>query len=357
MKNKDKESNRPASDLCDDDSYYQKIGESYEKYLNDIEKNKIDEPKAFKKYTKREKYVEEALSKNSLCKIFCLIVKGINYNDKIARVYYENKEGKFHNPKVTAIYLRKLRDAGIIKRGEMDGRKQLYEIDWLGLFDVLRFRNISVFVAFPYKAPSTSKFSKALYDFAELKDKKIIWLPRYNKILSSKLDKSDNGSQFKKPVKKISEKGIEEFLKKFCFKIFKPYVEEYVELKFKEIRIVIDELEEYEEIKILSNDEEEIGVDNIDFTIDNILDSFDNELMVVFPRNFKEELKLHEHDERGILSDFNSFILRILWDYYLPYSNKSEYKKSSPNPKYVLLKAINNEFKKDRINIDEGGRL
>lgn len=357
MKNKDEVTDISPSDFFDSDIDIEKHMKKLKKYFNFLEKNQIDEPKSYKRYIKREKHVEESLSKNSLCKIFCLIVKGINYNDKIARYYYENKEGKFHNPKVTAIYLRKLRDAGIIKRNKMDGRKQLYEIDWIGLFDILRFRNISEIKSSPNRPPKNSKFSQALYNFLIKYDKDVIWLPRYNTIFSPNLEKSDEDYQFKAPVKKISEKRIEEILKKFCFKILKPYVEEYVDLKFREIRIDIDEPEPYTQIKFLSNDEEEIGVDNIDFTIDTILESFDDELMDEFPKNFKEELKLHEFDERGILSDFNSFIFRILWSSDSIHSHKFQYKKSSnPNPKYVLLKSINNEFKKDRITMNDGGK-
>lgn len=352
MKKEPKVSNQPLSDFFGADLTDDMFDEFFDKYFEYLEENAIKEPESYTHYKNKISSIENAISKKSLCKIFCLIIKGINYNDMISRVYYSNNKDEIHNPKVTAIYLKELRDAGIIRRGDKDGRRQLYEIDWLGLFDILRFRNIN---KISYNEPNENfRISHALYGFLGSKSSELTWLPNYNNVNKPERDKTIKDFKFKAPQDKISEEKIEDFLKEFCFNIFKPYVEEYVNLNLRKFLINIDDPEPHTEVKYLSQDENGIYVDNIDFTIYDVLESFDKEFMEEFPKNFKDDINLHELAKRGLLSDFNSILLTILWHSDSIHVFKHQYRrKSIPNPKYVLLKSIKNEFIKDQIIIDE----
>jgi len=73
---KDKDNNKVQEEKSDE--HYIKIAEEYSK---DLEERIIKEPKKFRSYKNRIDAVENALFKNSLCKVFCLIADGVNYND------------------------------------------------------------------------------------------------------------------------------------------------------------------------------------------------------------------------------------------------------------------------------------
>jgi len=105
-------------------------------------------PKSFLDYKSREKYVKDALFSKSLCRTLLLIINSDKHNRNnkyLAEKYYDTNKSKnmpkkpLPNPKVMSIYLRKLREGHIIKRIEKEGKKQIYDVDWKGIFDILRF--------------------------------------------------------------------------------------------------------------------------------------------------------------------------------------------------------------------------
>jgi len=95
---------------------------------------------------KRSKYIQRIYNKPSITRIFFLILDGKDYGQELSKRYYDSKNRNVRmkansNPKVISIYLRKLLDAGLIKKGKKEGHIQRYEIDWNGVFDVIVFGN------------------------------------------------------------------------------------------------------------------------------------------------------------------------------------------------------------------------
>jgi hypothetical protein len=85
--------------------------------------------------------VKNVLGSPSLSKVFLLISSGITYNQAIAEQYYKdskNSRKKLEsNPKVIAIYLHRLIEAELIRKGRKRGRFQDYELDYQGILKAL----------------------------------------------------------------------------------------------------------------------------------------------------------------------------------------------------------------------------
>lgn len=105
----------------------------------------------FANIRKRANYIRAAIEKPAIARVFFLILDGKNYTKEIAQAYYSSgknkkmKSSQAGNPKVIAIYLSTLKEAGLIKKKEKEGKIQRYEIDWNGLFDVISLGNKSEF--------------------------------------------------------------------------------------------------------------------------------------------------------------------------------------------------------------------
>ncbi len=80
---------------------------------------------------RRRKQVESVISSRHMTRIFFLVLDGIDYTKVIAKKFGTS-------PKSMTINIRKMRDAGIIKRKTKLGVIQHYEPDWLGFAEILR---------------------------------------------------------------------------------------------------------------------------------------------------------------------------------------------------------------------------
>jgi hypothetical protein len=324
----------------------EKEQEVLEKIWQKLLEIRIKKPKAYDTYVKRENLIEEVLEKNSLCKIFCLIVNGINYNDAIAKEYYKNKDKKFHNPKVTAIYLKQLREAGFIKRGEKQGRKQIYEIDWRGIFDILLFRNI-------LNPHINEPFSISHYFYSIISSGESTYY-------SEKIEGWLFGTMFGLTNdKKYSEKQIEKILNDICFKFFKLYIEEYISLKLITTYTEIKDHYRYWELDYSRDKKGNLleNIELIDFNILKILEDFDTEFTKKFPDAFKVEFyKIIKNMNNKNIPDYLQIILRNYKAYYEchNFSMKMDYNESEiPNPKYKLKNSFIKEFEKSSFKFDE----
>jgi len=344
MKNKPTKTKIRFSELFDlgkdvDEETELKIAEAlFEK----LEERIIGEPKSYQRYREREKNIQNVLLKNSVCKIFCLIANGTNYNDAIAKEYYKGKEQKFYNPKVTAIFLKELRDAGIIKRADREGRKQIYEVDWQGLFDIILYKDSMVHPAQEAFRMSHFFYHPWIRDDENGKNKKI---------------------EFMAPLGiELTENQIEKIKEKICLNLFKPYVEEYIRLKLISQYIDIEKPFPYREL-VYSIDNKGNQIQNIELIDINILDilkDFDKEFIDSFPDTFEQEIrKIITLAEKKKIPDYINFILQSYSHYYKGdiFSKKREYLETEiPNPKNKLLRSFSNEFKKNGINFDIGGK-
>jgi hypothetical protein len=288
--------------------------------------NEINEPKAYQEYIKIEDAVEKVIHKKSLCKILSLIISGINYNDSIAKSYYEQySEKKFSNPKVTSIFLKELRDTNIIKRGEIQGRKQIYEVDWMGLFNIIRFRNIG-----NWDQNDCFKLSPWFYEPTEIQ-----YEPK-KKIL-----------KWSSPA---SEEAIERVCKDFCQKFFRPFIDKYVEwrltINIKNGRTYITKTDDPwgEKVKVLSN---------IDFDILHLLTQFDNEMENYFPSTFEQEFRsLIKNSKISEAPEIIQFILSKYKDVFYNENLKEQYYESE-NPGNALLSSFNTELKTIGVQMEE----
>jgi len=334
------------SDFFDKKIDEDKAIKAFDKIFEMFEKNAIHEPVAYQRYKLREKYVEKALIKKSVCKVFFLIANGTNYNEAIAEEYY-GKKAKFHDPKVTSIYLKELRNAGIIKRGERDGRKQIYEVDWQGLFDILLFRDI-----FSHPAKKTFGMTHFFYQHipsgssTDANDKIDYWTPSICFIRLKLIEKEI-----------FNEKQIEKIIEKICFKFFKPYVEEYVSSKLSKKYTRINEPFPYLELTYPRDDKGNLikDIELVDCDILEILNDFDVEFTEKFPTVFENNFKeILTHQGTKDIPDFLKYII-LSYDTGNKYAEKMEYKKSGiPNPKNKLKNAFMEEFQKVGIDFDNG---
>jgi hypothetical protein len=114
----------------------------------------------------KSNHIREATEKASIARVFFLILDGVDYTKSIAEAYYSSGSNKkmnkkLPNSKVIAIYLSTLKEAGLIKKKEKDGRIQRYEIDWLGLFDLISLGNAGEFSeAYHYSFETLIDFPK-----------------------------------------------------------------------------------------------------------------------------------------------------------------------------------------------------
>lgn len=281
--------------------------------------NKINEPRAYREYAKKKERIENTLTKKSLCKTLCLIIDEVNYNDYIAQEYYkQHPEKKFSNPKVTTQFLRELRDANIIIRSEMDGRKQIYKVNWKGLFDIIRFRNIEDWDSHNFF--NLSQWFYYPHSITFHPKLKIEWACRF------------------------SEKEMEKITESFIEKFFKPYVKKFVSYR---LSYNFEDGMSYKTKDFDDPYSEKIKeVANINFDILYLLDQFDYQITVLFPRVFQKELySIINNPKLENASKLIKFLFACYKDYYNLEDYKLEY--SFPeNPESEILDSFNSQIKK-----------
>lgn len=291
-------------------------------------------PKAYQDYLKREKDIEIALQRNALSRMLFIIIDSQpneRYNDALAKKYYSvSNSKKLPNPKVTAIHLRQLRDAHFIKRVEKQGKYQFYDIDWNGLFDVLRFYNFSEF-----------SLRKKSFNVRRL---------FYSCLMSKTLQKDGSYktsiADFSAPyTEEKTEQASEEIVNNY----FKPYLERAVKIykTYAPVEEDDDGFPVYWEDKIPKN------FDTIDFPIIHVLTKFDAIFFDSFPNTFSEEIGAVLNLKKSKkLSLSGTLILNYFRNFLNETKDYFQYCDSSL-PEFVLLEAFNKEIKNLDYQIEQ----
>jgi len=295
------------------------------------DKIKLKIPEELQNYLKIGKSVEKAINSTVLCRILFLLIDGKNYNKELAKAYYETSN-KPPNPKVLAIYLRTLRDAKLIKRTIKTGKKQIYEVNWKGILDILKFRNITI------KNKKKFSLSYSLYEHY-ISSNNDIKIERKNKpVVSDGVYGLYRGKYTKEEIEIISNDLAERFLK--------PYIEYYVEIE-KETggKLRFEPTKGEWELLILDKSKH---FEHIDFNLLSLLEKFDKTLFEIIPlmnpSKIKKSLKLKNLADVPALFTLMCYYMdnqRILHDIYT----------DGGNPESVIL----NCFNKEVDNLKEDG--
>jgi len=273
-------------------------------------KNNI--PNEINEYNKIEKEVEKVINSPVLCRILFLIIDGINYNDALAKAYVNTNKNEnktiLSNPKVMAIHLANLRQANVINRKEKEGRKQIYEVNWNGILNIIKFRNIT-------------KTEKKIFGLSEL------FYQRY-------------GSRYsiKKKIKELSvgrkynEGGIKKLTEEISLNLLKPFFEEYVWYT----KNLMPFTTYFSEKKGTPWQREFTSVatknfDNIDFNLLYLLEKFDKILIEVIPKLYSDLIKKSIKNKR-----LKQYFLYSLVNYYLSYEEEARMYYSE-NPEGIVL--------------------
>jgi len=290
-------------------------------------------PKAIESYLKREKYVEDAIHSNALNRVLFLLIDSKpneRYNDALAKRYYDTSDStKLANPKVIAIYLRKLRDAQIIKRVEKQGKFQLYDVDWNGLFDIIRFRKFLTLN--PNKADHTMAYRKGMF---------------YSFIIHGyKDEKCEFKTVLEACFSSYPEPETERLSNELVEKYFKPYFERTMQY-YKKYRSELPVDENGEPFIPEDTFEPPKNFETIDFDIYHVLNKFDRTFFSDFPTVFQPDIEqLFKNNKINQASNLTKFLLRNYGRVYQKRFDRGEYYSSS-QPEYVLLESFNREIKK-----------
>lgn len=198
------------------------------------------------------KQVDAAIHGPIQARALFLILDGVDTNVGIAKALDQQQ-------KVTSMHLRRLREAGIIKRVEREGREQPYQVDWDGILKILKYHKHKV-LAGKTKSVFVRFGVSNLYEPYCRPNEKLENLQKaFDKIL------------------------VDAFLKEFFYKAKEELKKPYYSWDFSE-----------EKRKILEKKPNNFNL--VDFDIEYLLKVFDRGLMDYSPTVFMEELKKLNND-------------------------------------------------------------